>query len=163
MQQFLADLERCAERIRSGALTRREVAAGDRLHEPIGRHIAEYVDRLPGRKGGQATPMHRANTRSYLRRLAAACGWTCLADLSRDALERWIASQARRGRSARSINCHRAAAVAFANWCADPLRGNQDRDRCRVNPGFPLEIPVFFGNGRTKIRTSDLTLIRGAL
>ena len=146
-RQRLADLERRAERVKSGVLTRREADAVDRLHEPIDRQVAEYVSRLPGRRGGLASPVHRENTRRYLERLAAECRWACLADLSRADLERWIADQSRPGpdgkpiRSARSINCHRAAAVAFANWLADPHIG-----RLPSNP---------FGTGRTTTAKAD--------
>ena len=146
-RQRLADLERRAERVKSGVMTRREADAADRLHEPIDRQVAEYVNRLPGRRGGLASPVHRDNTRRYLERLAAECRWTCLADLSRSDLERWIADQSRPGpdgksvRSARSINCHRAAAVAFANWLADPHIG-----RLPSNP---------FGIGRTAAAKAD--------
>jgi hypothetical protein len=42
------------------------------MHNPIEGHIADYIDRLPGKRGGPATPMHRENTRRYLHRLAAA-------------------------------------------------------------------------------------------
>lgn len=146
-RQRLADLERRAERVKSGVMSRREAHAVDRLHEPLHQHIGEYVDRLPGRRGGLASPVHRDNTRRYLERLAAECRWACLADLSRADLERWIADQSRPGpdgkpvRSARSINCHRAAAVAFANWLADPNIG-----RLPSNP---------FGTGRSAAAKAD--------
>jgi integrase len=85
--------------------------------------------------------MHRDNTRGYLVRLAADCRWTCLADMTRDSLERWIAGEADKGRSARSINCHRAAAIAFANWAAAP-----DVGRLTSNP---------FGSGRAAVKKVD--------
>src|SRR5262249_50822724 len=44
-------------------------------------------------------------------------------DLNREALERWLVGEARKGRSARSRNTHRAAIVAFANWCSGPNIG----------------------------------------
>ena len=31
--------------------------------------------------------------------------------------------ETKNGRSARSRNCHRAAIIAFANWCSDPSIG----------------------------------------
>jgi hypothetical protein len=140
-RQVLANLERRAERIKSGILTRREADAADQMHDPLEGHIADYIERLPGKRGGLATPMHRDNTRRYLRRLAADCRWSSLADMTRDGLERWIATQASKGRSARSINCHRAAAVAFANWCANP-----DSGRLPSNP---------FGMGRSTVLKAD--------
>jgi integrase len=85
--------------------------------------------------------MHRDNTRRYLHRLAADCRWTSLADMTRDTLERWIAVEVGKGRSARSMNCHRAAAIAFANWAADP-----DVGRLPSNP---------FGSGRAAVSKAD--------
>jgi integrase len=142
-RQFLAAQVRRAERIKVGVMTRREADAADRMHDPIDRHIDDYVARLPGKRGGPATPMHRDNTRRSLRRLAADCRWTCLADLTRDSLERWIASEAGKvkPRSARSINCHRAAAIAFTNWAAAP-----DVGRLPANP---------FGSGRAAVKKAD--------
>jgi integrase len=140
-EQRLAELERRADRIRAGVMTRREADAADRMNESLDQHIDDYIDRLPGKRGGQATPLHRDNTRRYLRRLAADCGWSCPADLSRSDLEAWIADQSRKGRSARSINCHRAAAAAFASWLADPLIG-----RLPSNP---------FGTGRAGVPKAD--------
>jgi integrase len=68
-------------------------------------------------------PLHRHNVRAYLNRLANDCGFRRLADLNREALERWLAAEAKRGRSARSRNSHRAAIIAFANWCSDTSIG----------------------------------------
>jgi integrase len=142
--QALADLERRAERVRSGVMTNREAVAADRMRESLDQHIEDYVERIPGKRGGPSSPVHRINVRSYLRRLAADCGWTCPADLSRDDLERWMNTKARdatEGRSARSINCHRAAVVAFANWLAEPHIGRL--------PASP------FGTGSTVVRKAD--------
>jgi integrase len=140
-RQFLAAQVRRAERIKVGVMTRREANAADRMHDPLEGHIDDYIARLPGKRGGLATPIHRNNTRRSLRRLAADCRWGCLADLTRDGLERWIAGEVAKGRSARSINAHREAAVAFANWAADP-----DVGRLPANP---------FGTGRAVVKKVD--------
>jgi integrase len=142
-RQYLAAQVRRAERIKAGVMTRREADAADRMHAPLVRHIDDYIARLPCKRGGPATPSHRDSTRRSLRRLADDCRWTCLADLTRDSLERWIASEAGKvkPRSARSINAHREAAVAFANWAADPAVG-----RLPSNP---------FGTGRAAVKKVD--------
>jgi integrase len=140
-RQFLANQERRVERVKAGIMTRQEANAAARLNDPIDEHFDAYVDRLPSKRGGQATSLHRGNTRRYLRRLAADCRWSCLADLTRHDLERWMATETGKRRSARSINCHRAAAVAFANWCADPNIG-----RLPANP---------FGTGRSGVQKAD--------
>jgi integrase len=73
--------------------------------------------------------------------------------LSRDGLERWIVIEATTKRptkadpegnvrSARSINAHREAVIAFANWCADPNIG-----RLPANP---------FGTGKSAVPKADV-------
>jgi site-specific recombinase XerC len=67
--------------------------------------------------------MHRDNVLRQLKRVIDDCDFSRISELNREALERWLASETRRGRSARSRNAHRAALIAFANWCADPTIG----------------------------------------
>ncbi len=113
-RQVLADLERKAERVRAGLLSPAEARTAEHLATPIGEHVAAYLNSLAA---AGSVPLHRHNTKTYLDRLAADCGFARLADLEREALERWLADEAAKGRSARSRNTHRAALIAFANWC----------------------------------------------
>ena len=115
-RQVLADLERKAERVRAGLISPAEARTAEHLATPIAEHFDAYLNALAA---AGSVPMHRNNTRTYLNRLAADCGFKRLADLSREALERWLAVETKKGRSARSRNTHRAAVIAFANWCAD--------------------------------------------
>jgi integrase len=80
-------------------------------------------------------PMHRENTRRHLGRLAEDCGFARLGDLRREALERWLADEARGDRSARSRNAHRTALVSFGNWCVavDRLASNPFKGVPRAN------------------------------
>jgi integrase len=134
-RQVLADLERRVERIKAKVATPQELAAADRRQAPIGEHLEEYVSRLPGKRGVHASTVHRDNTRRYLDRLIADCRWCCLADIRREHLEAWMADQAHAGRSARSLNTHRAAVVAYCNWLVEV-------GRLTVNP---------FGVGRNVV------------
>jgi hypothetical protein len=68
-------------------------------------------------KGRGVVAMHRENTRGHLKTLMRDCCFNRLADLNRDALEQWLSREATADRSARSRNAHRAAIIAFANWC----------------------------------------------
>jgi integrase len=113
-RQVLADLERKSERIRAGLISPAEARTAEHLVKPIGEHFAAYLDSLAA---AGSVPLHRHNTKTYLSRLAADCGFTRLADLERESLERWLGSETEKGRSARSRNTHRAALIAFANWC----------------------------------------------
>jgi integrase len=116
-RQVLADLERRAERVRAGLLTPAEARTAEHLATPIGVHVGAYLDALAA---AGSVPLHRHNVETYLKRLAAECGFSRLSDLKREALERWLAERSGTragGRSARSRNTHRAALVAFCNWC----------------------------------------------
>jgi hypothetical protein len=110
-KQVLADLEKRVERIVSKVATPQELAAADRRQAPIRDHVEVYVSRPPGKKTIAASPVHRDNVRRYLDRLVLDCGWTCLADIHREHLESWMVKQQGSGRSARSCNTHREAAV----------------------------------------------------
>lgn len=135
-RQVLSELERRAERVRAGLLSPAEDKTARHLGTPIGEHFAAYIDHL---RAAGTVKLHLHNTRRYLDRLASECEFSRLADLDRGPLERWLADEADKGRSARSRNTHRAALVAFANWCvgskrllASPLVGtpkaNEDAD-----------------------------------
>jgi integrase len=119
-QSVLADLERRAERVRSNLITSAEDRIADHLATPIGEHFDAYLDSLAA---AGSVAMHRSNVKAYLNRLAEACGFKRLADLNREALERWLTAETKKDRSARSRNSHRATLIAFANWCADPTIG----------------------------------------
>lgn len=135
-RQILRELEKTAERVRSGVVTTQELAVAERKSEAIARTIADYIGTLTGSKS------HRENTRRYLERLAEDLHWHRPADLRRDDLERWLADQTRLKRSARSRNAFQTAANALGNWCvrsgrmsSNPFdrlpKANLDADRRR--------------------------------
>jgi integrase len=110
-RQFLADLEKQADRVRAGVVTPQELAIADRKHDPLEEHLGDYLATLTG------SSCYRDNTERYIRRLAVDCQWSCVADMKRFDLERWLADEARKGRSARSRNGFREAMITFCNWC----------------------------------------------
>jgi integrase len=116
-RQVLADLERRAELVRSGVMTAAEAAIGDHQAASAAEHFDAYLAHL---EAAGVTKEHRANVKRQLSRLAADCAFGRLADLNREALERWLSARAREGMGARTRNTYLAAAVSFANWCADP-------------------------------------------
>ncbi len=118
-RQVLADLERRAELVRSKVITAAEAAIGDHQAAPLARHFAGY-DEHHRAKG--VTKIHREDTGRYLSRLAADCGFGTLADLRREALERWLALRTAEGMSARTRNAYRNALVSFCNWCVETNR-----------------------------------------
>jgi integrase len=67
------------------------------------------------------------------RRLADECAFARLADLRRDALERWLAARTDEGMAAKTRNIYRGALVNFCNWCVA-------NDRLASNPFDPVAV-----------------------
>jgi hypothetical protein len=111
-RRVLADLERKAELVRAGVLSAAEAAVGENRPAPIAEHLDAHDEHLRA-KG--VTRVHREDTGRYLRRLAADCAFGTLADLRREALERWLAARAAEGMAARTRNAYRNAVVSFCN------------------------------------------------
>jgi hypothetical protein len=118
-RQVLADLERRAELVRSNVMTAAEAAIGDHQAAPLTKHLDAF-DEHHQAKG--VTKTHREDTGRYLRRLAADGAFGTLADLRREALERWLALRIVEGMSARARNAYRNALVSFCNWCVETIR-----------------------------------------
>jgi site-specific recombinase XerC len=87
-------------------------------------HLDAYIDSLDA---AGACPEHRQERRRQLRRLADVRRWRALADLQREAVERWLALQTREGMGARTRNSYLTSALAFCNWAIDT-------DRLLANP-----------------------------
>ena len=127
----LRELEQRAEKVRSGLVTAAEDAVVDRQQTPLADHVEAYLDHLRIKRGKGAkprvSPRHVANVQHQLRRVVKDCGLDRLADLTREAVERWVAGQLDRddpgdGLSMRTINAHLASVIAFANWCVETRR-----------------------------------------
>jgi len=116
----LADLERQAEKVRAGLLTPAEARISEHLGKPIAEHVDAYIESMKARG---VVKMHRDNVRSQLMRVIEDCRFARISELNREALERWLGNETRADRSARSRHAHRAAMIAFCNWCADPTIG----------------------------------------
>jgi integrase len=105
--------------VRSGVISAAEAAVGDHHSTPLARHFAAF-DEYHQAKG--VTKIHREDTGRYLNRLATDCAFGTLADLRREALERWLAQRTAEGMSARTRNPYRNAVVSFCNWCIETNR-----------------------------------------
>jgi integrase len=118
-RQVLADLERRAELVRSNVMTAAEATTADHQDTAFNDHVDAYLAYLDV-KG--ACPEHRSERKRQLRRLAAECAFATLADLRREALERWLNAQTRAGMGARTRNSYLCSALAFCNWCVETTR-----------------------------------------
>jgi integrase len=130
-RHMLADLEREAELVRLGVMSKAEASVSKHQGTPLYQHVDDYVAYLEA-KG--ACKEHRAERDRQLRRIARECEFSWLADLDRTALENWLTKQARSGMSARTRNSYLASALAFGNWCAD-----EKVSRLLVNPFNGIE------------------------
>lgn len=118
-RRILADLERRAELVKAGVMTTAETRIADHQATPLAEHLAAFGEY--GVAAGHSAE-RRANVGRQLERLAVECSFGTLADLRRDALERWLAAQSREGMGARTRNTYRGALVSFGNWCAETGR-----------------------------------------
>lgn len=142
-----------AERRASGVLDRFE----EHRVRPIGEHIAEYLAHC---EHIGESPVHVGNKTTQLDRLVRGTGATRLSDLEPNRVEQHLqmisksgrtkAGDADKGLSARSVNQHRATAVAFVEWCVQTQRApdnplkivpklDERRDRRRVRRAFTGE------------------------
>jgi integrase len=121
-QNVLADLERKAERVRSGLLTPAEARTAAHLATPIGEHVAEYATHL---EAVGTSPKHCYETRRRSDRVLNDCRFATLGELDRGPVETWLVGEAKRamnGMSARTRNTYLASLNAFANWCIETGR-----------------------------------------
>jgi integrase len=131
-RQVLAELERKAELVRSGVMTASQAAVSNHQAGRLEEHFEAFDEHL---KAKGVTKIHREDTGRYLRRLADECPFSTLADLRREALERWLATRTDEGMSARTRNAYRNAAASFCNWCVvtDRLATNPFDDVPKAN------------------------------
>jgi integrase len=127
-KQVLAKWEREVEQIRAGTLTVKSLAAAKRSREPIETHFAAFK-RLQQAK--QVSAVYLKNSMAALRRVAADCRFTTLADLDADPFVAWLTDRTADGMAARTRNGFREAWIIFANWCVET-------DRLPENPFMSL-------------------------
>lgn len=123
-RQVLADLLRRVEHVKSGILTAEQDRQADFADQPIARHIAAYLEHLKAKtvRGKRVSAHHRCNVKHQLERVVAECGFKRVADISREAMETWMNQREAEGMAGRTRNTHRAAIVAFCNWCVESGR-----------------------------------------
>jgi integrase len=131
-RRVLADLERRAELIRSGVMSNAEAVIARHQATPLTEHFAAFDTHLQAK---EATAAHRAQTASFLRRMAADCSFGTLADLRREPFEKWLAARTGEGMAAKTRNAYHTAIVAFCHWCiaANRLTANPFRAIPKAN------------------------------
>ena len=102
--------------VKAGSLDPAAPAVARKADAPLDDHLAAYER---GLVAAAVSDVYRANVLRAVRRAAADCGLTKLAESKRGPVEAWPAERADEGMSARGRNEDREGAVAFANWCRE--------------------------------------------
>ena len=127
-ERALADILSNVEKVKVGVVTPTEMVAVGHLDTPLTKHTGHYLADLAVRnvRGRRVSPKHVKHVRDGLTRVISECGFKTLRDIDRRAVHRWMDKKATSPRnpddpdseplSARTINMHRSAIVAFCNW-----------------------------------------------
>ncbi len=129
-QKVLADLVADVDKIRSGIKSPKEANAARHVKQPLTGHIKIYIEYLANKttRGRKTSPVHVANVKRQLKRLAKDCGFCWINDISKTKISKWMNEQASEDEmSGRTINTYRAALMAFVRWLVA-------EDKLVVNP-----------------------------
>lgn len=130
----LAELEKRAEKVRAGIITKSEDAMTVHQHTPLTDHVAEFIASM--RAAGRSET-HVTGTERLIQRIIDESGFRRLPDIQAGAVERWLAQQTlpqedKATMGARTRNSYLVALGTFCNWCVE-------RDRLPFNPLAKLE------------------------
>ena len=119
----LGELERRAEKVRSGIITPQEDAIADWQSLPLREHIEDYRRYMVGR-GLSAVYMDKQIM--YLRIITEDCAYLRLSDMERSSFERFLARKRNLGRAPKTLNGFRGTALSFGNWLVQESRLNSN-------------------------------------
>lgn len=170
-RSVLRDLERRAELVKAGVVTQAENRTADHQARPLSDHFAEFRESMVGKDRDKT---HCKTTLRYLERLADACSWGYLRDITRDSLEKWQTMTVKAGTSARTRNAFQTALVSFLNWCVqthrltvNPIAGvskaNEKADRRRQRRALAEnELVKLLDTARRRPLQEAMTIRRGS-
>ncbi len=130
----LAELEKRAEKVRAGIITKSEDAMTVHQHTPLTEHVAEFISTM--RAAGRSE-VHVTGTERLILRVTDEAGFRRLSDIQAGGVERWLAQQTlpqvgKATMGARTRNSYLIALRSFCNWCVE-------RDRLPFNPLAKLD------------------------
>ncbi|MGD8452198.1 MAG: tyrosine-type recombinase/integrase [Phycisphaerae bacterium] len=134
-----AELTRAVERERAGIIDQQSIDLSASLKANIDRHVDAYETHL---RASGVSAAHLSETLRRLRRIVADCGFTRLAGVTAEPVQRWLGLRESEGMGARTRNTYTASLRAFIRWAvadgrmvADPLgtlrRADEAGDRRR--------------------------------
>ena len=128
-RQVLADLVKRAELVQSGVLTPAQDKAASHSDVPLTEHVVAYLESMKSKtvRGRKVSTRHRQDTERLLNKIVADCGFGRLADVNREAVEKWLNQREAEDMGGRTRNTYRGSLVSFCNWCVET-------DRLAANP-----------------------------
>ncbi len=115
----LAELERQAERVRSGLIDSSELRIADHGKSAIDQHLADYLRSM---ELAGTTKSHIADVERKIEIVSNDCGFVLLKDITAEAVERWLLERRRSKMAARTRNTYLQALNGFLNWAANAER-----------------------------------------
>lgn len=134
----LADILAEKEKLRVGFITPRQVETAEHGKRLITEHIDDYLAHLKTKRvrGRKVSAHYRRNVEGRLRRLVSECRITKLAEITTEAVNRWLDGAEDANMAASTRNEYLASITAFCNWLvregrlvANPLVSMQKADR----------------------------------
>jgi len=130
----LAELEKRAEKVRSGIITKSEDAMTIHQHTPLTEHVGEFIATM--RAAGRDVD-YVAETKRMIERVVRELSLRRLSDIRPEAVERWLAQQTmpqadKPAMGARTRNSYLVALRTFCRWCVE-------RDRLPFDPLAKLD------------------------
>ena len=118
-EALLSQWVRRAEHVKSKIMAAAEDAIADHQSTPIQEHLDAYFAHLAAEmvRCRRVSHHHRVNVEHNLQRVVTECRFCCLADITRSAVQKWLVGLEAGELAPRTRNTHRAAIVAFCNWC----------------------------------------------
>ena len=137
-QKVLSDIQTELEKVRSGLLTPAEMETAGHVKRPLTEHVGDYLDHLQTKRvrGRKISAHYRRNMDSRLSRLLRECGFTKVADITAEAVVRWLDEAEEGGMAASTRNSYLGTIRAFCGWlkrsrrmAENPVAGVQKADQ----------------------------------
>ncbi len=117
----LGGLEKRAEKVRAGIITKSEDTMTCHQHTALTEHVGEFIATM--RAAGRAET-HYTGTERLIQRVVAEAGFRRLSNIQAGAVERWLGEQTKPqadkpAMGARTRNSYLVALRTFCNWCVE--------------------------------------------
>jgi len=115
--RILAKLETEVERIRAGVATREELVSAVASKSPIAEILEKYRIKMIAERLSKS---HIHGVFQQITDLFAVCQIGTLANIDRNKIEKWIATEVQSGiKTPRTINAYLISTKTFLNWCVE--------------------------------------------